>query len=459
MPDHVAWSRRDLLRALAAGAIGTAAHARAAARPNIVLMVADDLGFGDLSSYGCPDIRTPNIDSIGKRGVRFSRFYSNAPDCSPTRSALLTGRYQQRIGGLECAIGVGNVGRYDDAEWLAKRGELGLPLSEITMPRIFKDAGYDTACFGKWHLGYGPKFSPNRHGFDEYFGIIGGNADYFTHREDDGTPVLYHNERPVERKGYTTDLIAEEAIGWLKQRRQNPFLLYVTFTAPHTPIQDPDGFDPATGTAPVRQGDRRIYAKMVEREDGRVGDILSQLQAVGAADNTIVIYHSDNGGDPNGRNDPLRARKGTVWEGGIRVPCLMRWPGVLPEGTAVSQVGVTMDLLPTLLAATGVPAPPGRKLDGANLLRVLTGKQQPFPRTLFWRAKRGDRVRKAARHGDMKLVIDEGEELHDLATDEMERKNLLPAGEKIAAGLRARLAEWEKEVMAPRLRPFRTTPG
>ena len=183
----------------------------AAARPNVVLIVADDLGSGDLSSYGAPDIRTPNIDGIGKRGVRFTRFYSNAPDCSPTRSALMTGRYQHRIGGLECAIGVGNVGRYDDAEWLAARGELGLPLSEITMPRILKDAGYDTACFGKWHLGYGEKFSPNRHGFDEYFGIIGGNADYFTHigggrqralpeRQADRAQGLHHG--PDRRGGH-----------------------------------------------------------------------------------------------------------------------------------------------------------------------------------------------------------------------------------------------------------------
>jgi arylsulfatase A-like enzyme len=199
---------------------------------------------------------------------------------------------------------------------------------------------------------------------------------------------------------------------------------------------------------------------MVERKDRRIGDVLAQLQAMGAAENTIVIYHSDNGGDPNGRNDPWRGRKGTLWEGGIRVPCVMRWPGVLPEGKTVQQVSMTMDLLPTLIAATGVAAPAGRKFDGVNLLPVLTGKQQPFARTLFWRSKRAERVRKAVREGDLKYVIDEGvEELHDLARDEREEKNLLPGAAADAARLKAKLAAWEREVMAPRLRPFRTTPG
>ncbi len=447
-------SRRDVLSLAAASALAPPR------RPNIVLLLADDLGYGDLASYGCPDIRTPNIDSIGRRGVRFTQFYSNGAECSPTRTALMTGRYQHRVGGLECAIGVGNVGRYDDAIWLAQRHELGLPVSETSIARMLKDAGYDTGCFGKWHLGYEEKFSASRHGFDEYFGILGGNADYFTHKEEDGTLTLYHNGKPDDRKGYTTDLFAGEAIRWLKQRQRNPFFLYVPFTAPHTPIQDPDGFDPKTGTAPERQGDRRIYAKMVERVDARVGDILAQLRSMGAAENTIVIFMSDNGGDPNGRNDPMRGRKGTVWEGGIRVPCLMAWPGVLPEGKLTSQAGLTMDLAPTLLAATGARAPAGRKFDGVDLLPVLTGRRQPFPRTVFWRSKRGDRVRKAAREGDLKLVIDEGkEELHDLAADQREEKNLLPGAEPAAARLRVKLAEWEREVMAPRLKPFRSTPG
>src|SRR5262245_7338331 len=178
--EAMSMDRRTALR-LCASAPWTIRHARAATRPNVLLIVADDLGYGDLSSYGCPDIRTPHIDTLAKHGVRLTSFYTNGADCTPTRAALMTGRYPQRVGGLECAIGA--KGRYSDAAWLSERGELGLPVSEIAMPRILKNGGYDTACFGKWHLGYGDKFSPNRHGFDEYFGIVGGDADYFTHRQ------------------------------------------------------------------------------------------------------------------------------------------------------------------------------------------------------------------------------------------------------------------------------------
>lgn len=423
--------------------------------PNIVLIVADDLGYGDLSSYGATDIRTPNIDRIGQRGVRFTHCYSNGPECSPTRTALLTGRYQQRVGGLECAIGVGNVGRYDEAIWLQKRGELGLPDTELTLPKVFKKARYQTACFGKWHLGYLDKFLPRRHGFDEYFGILGGNADYFTHREENGQLTLYRNEKPEERRGYLTDLFAEEAIAWLKKQKENRFFLYLPFTAPHTPIQDPDGFDPKTGTAPWKKNDRRTYAKMVERMDARIGDVMAQLRAMGQEENTIVVFVSDNGADPNGNNGPWRGRKGTLWEGGIRVPCLMQWPARLPQGKTVSQVAITMDLMPMLMRAAGVTAG-AATFDGMDLLPIIRGQMPETPRKLFWRYKRGDVVRKAARDGNLKLVIDpEGEELHDLSTDEREQKNLLPARAREAEALRRALAAWEKEVQAPRLRDYR----
>ncbi len=451
-------NRRSFLAQLGAAGL---AHA-APRRPNIVLFLADDLGYGDITSYGAPDIRTPNVDAIGARGVRFTSFYTNGPECSPTRSALLTGRYQQRIGGLECAIGVGNVGRYDDAEWLAARGELGLPVTEYTLPRALKDAGYDTACFGKWHLGYSEKFSPNRHGFDEYFGILGGGADYFNHLEPESNEmVLYRNGRPEQRKGYTTDLFVDEALAWLRQRKDRPFFLYVPFNAPHTPIQDPEGYDPKTGTAPVRQGHRPTFCKMVEREDKRIGDVLAQLEKMGVAGNTLVIFHSDNGADPNGRNLPYRGRKSSLLEGGIRVPCVMRWPGVLPEGKTVSQVTATMDVMPTLLAAAGVKPPAGRRFDGMDLLPLLTGRRAPFSRSICWRAKRGKRVTKAAREGDLKLVLDSGkpDELYDLGRDPGEEKNLLPGATDVAARLRKQLTAWERDVMAPRLREFRSEPG
>jgi arylsulfatase A-like enzyme len=199
---------------------------------------------------------------------------------------------------------------------------------------------------------------------------------------------------------------------------------------------------------------------MVQRMDDRVGAVLAQLDSMGAAEDTIVVFLSDNGGDPNGRNDPLRGRKSSLWEGGIRVPCMIRWPHVLPAGKTTDQVSLTMDLLPMLLAATGARAPKGRKLDGMDLLPVLKGQQPPFARTVFWRFKRANRVRKAACEGDLKYVLDDGQgELHDLARDELEQKNLLADAPEDVRRLKAKLAAWERDVMAPRLRPFRNEPG
>lgn len=417
-------------------------------RPNLLFLLADDLGYGDLASYGAPDVRTPNIDGIGARGMRFTHAYANAPECSPTRCAFMTGRYQQRVGGLECAIGVGNVGRYDEAEWLAGRGELGLPVSETSIARMLKDAGYDTCLSGKWHLGYLDKFSPNRHGFDEYFGIIGGNADYFTHREEGGAPVLYHNSEKIERKGYTTDLIGEHAVGWLKQRGRRPFFHYVAFTAPHMPIQAPDE------RGKINNKDRGTYVKMINRMDDMVGAILAQIDKMGAAENTFVVFMSDNGGTGPARNAPLRGHKGLTFEGGIRVPCMTRWPGVIPAGRTTRQVAITMDWTATFLHAAGVA--PRRKLDGIDLMPVLSGKQQPSPRTLFFRYKRMQNRRWAVIDGDLKYVRDNGEEMvFDLAADESEEHDLIAQRRDDARRLSGKLAAWEKEVAPPRLSDFR----
>jgi arylsulfatase A-like enzyme len=446
-------SRRQFLRATAGSvAIPVLAQAR---RPNVVLIVADDLGYGDIESYGCPDIKTPNIDSIGRAGVRFTQFYANAPECTPTRTALLTGRYPHRVGGLECAIGVSDQGRYDEAIWLQKRGELGLPAYETTLGQVLRSGGYATACFGKWHLGYPTKFWPDKHGFDESFGIIGGNADYFSHIEAEGRPALYRNGQYVKEPGYVTDLIAREAISWLKKPKDKPFFLYLPFTSPHAPIQDPDAFDPKLGTAPVRQGHRPTYAKMIEHMDARIGDVLHALSDIKAADNTLVIFVSDNGADPNGRNAPLRGRKSSLFEGGIRVPCLARMPGVLPAGRMSGQVAASMDLFPTILAAVGVEPPRGRRLDGMNLLPIVTGKAAEAERTLFWRYRRGERTIKAVRSGTAKLVAgSEGEHLFDVGRDPGEAENLISVATPHAHRLRKLLGEWERDVAAPRLKTF-----
>jgi len=422
------------------------------ARPNIVVLFADDLGYSDLSSFGCRDIRTPAIDSLGRDGVRLTHFYSNAPECTPSRAALLTGRHPQRIGGLECAIGIANVGRYDEAVWLQKRGELGLPTSEASLAKLFRGAGYATAMFGKWHLGYDPKFSPKQHGFDESLVVLGGGTDYVSHTEPDGANVLRHNDAPAEVPGYLTDVFAARAVAWINQPRNQPYFLYVPFNAPHDPYQGPDD-----GPAPVPwpKGTREIYRKMVERLDQRVGDILAAVDRSPAARNTLVVFLSDNGGTAIANNGSLRGTKTTLWEGGIRVPCLIRWPAAIPAGRESIQAAQNIDLAATLLAAAGVKPAADRPLDGISVLDVLTGKKEPFARTLFWRYKRGDNRRKAVLDGDDKLIIDNGQiTLLNLARDPAERDNLLAAQPAKAATLEAKIVAWEKTVAAPRLRDF-----
>ncbi|MBL8179242.1 MAG: sulfatase-like hydrolase/transferase [Bryobacterales bacterium] len=437
---------------LAAPAIAVAASPK----PNIVLIMSDDMGSADLSSYGAADIRTPNIDSIGRQGVRFTNAYCNAPECTPSRTALLTGRYQQRVGGLECALGVGNVGRYDEAIWLRERNQMGLPAEEITIARMLRNAGYDTACSGKWHLGYTSQFSPNAHGFDEYFGILGGNADYYRHTEEDGTNVLYHNGKPVEREGYLTDLIGQHAVDWLKHRSAKPFFLYVPFSSPHSPYQSHAVKDIPPGG--YNRGSRKIYAEMVEAMDAQVGAILNQLDRTGAGRNTWVIFLSDNGGTNIGSNKPYRGFKSSVWEGGIRTAGLMRWPGVFRPASETAQLTLMMDITAAIAAAAG--AKPPRKLDGEDLLPYWKGEKPPKPRTVFWRYRRAENTRQAVRHGDWKLVIDNGDEsLHNIATDPGEKHNLLAQEPSTAADLRARLAAWDKEVRAPRLKQFYAARG
>ena len=441
--------RRSFLQGMGGLSLG-AFGAPASAPPNVLFILADDLGYGDLGCYGSAT-RTPNLDRLAAQGVKFTQFYSNAPECTPTRSALMSGEYQQRFGGLECAIGIGDVGRYDEAIWLQQRGELGLPPAAITMPRILKDSGYDTGMFGKWHLGYLPKFSPNRHGFDEFYGILGGNADYFTHKEESALPCFYHNDKPIQEDGYITDLFTGHAVDWLKKRSGKPFFLYLPYTAPHLPMQGP-----GDRGQPPDDKSRERYRAMVERMDRGVGEVLAQLDRMGAAERTLVIFMSDNGAIPIGSNGPLRGFKSSVWEGGIRMPAMARWPGVIRPGSTTTQVGLGMDWLPTILAAGGLRAPAGKRLDGVDLVPVLKGSRQPFARTVFWRYKRGAVRRKAVRSGDWKYVWDTGkDELHNLADDPAEAKDLLRDRPRIADDLRKKLAEWEEDVRAPRLRDFK----
>ncbi len=419
--------------------------------PNIVFILADDLGYGDVGCYGAPDLRTPALDGLTRQGVQFTQFYANAPECTPTRAALLSGRYPQRAGGLECAIGLGNVGRYDDAIRLAERHDLGLPVSEAAIPRLLKQAGYSTAVIGKWHLGYEAKFNPTHYGFDYFFGPLGGAVDYFHHTEPDGNSMLYRNTEPVRCDGYLTDLLTEEALQFIqRQKTETPFFLYLTYTAPHAPYQadDTPHENPLTEEN-WNQGSREVYVRMVERMDRGIGLILEELDRLGMTQNTLLIFCSDNGGTTYADNSLLAQGKGTLFEGGIRVPCIVRWPGRIAQGISSSKLAITMDLTASIARIAGVK--PERSLDGIDILAELENDRADIKRTLFWRTRRGERTWRAVRDGDMKYISDrEGETLteylFDLNADPEEKKNLAESRDGAASNLRALLRAWERDI-------------
>ena len=446
-------------RALAlAGVVLSAAAAQPAAeRPNIILMLADDLGYGDLASFGAKDVRTPHIDSLGRDGVRFTNAYANGPECTPSRTAILTGRHPQRAGGMECPIGTGNVGRYDEAIRLRERNDLGLPPRMAVLAPGLKSAGYATAIVGKWHMGYDLKFNPLDQGFDRFFGILGGNVDYYRHRELSELPVLLRDRAPTKADGYMTDLLRAEALGFLReQRAERPFFLLLSFTAPHFPFQPPGRPDDPMPTAEQwMKGTRRDYVAMIENMDVAVGEVLAALQAQGLARNTLVVFASDHGAMVPGSNAPWRDYKETLFEGGIRTPVLARWPARLPAGRVDDRVWMLMDLTASFLHFAGTRPPNGVTLDGHPVLAdVADGRPSPA-RDFFWRARRGDRTWRAVRSGPMKLVSREDagkreEWLYDLERDPQEKTDLLPRSAETVQRLRDRLATWERDVRAER---------
>lgn len=441
--------KRGLFVALA---VCLCSRAAADQRPNVVLLLADDLDYGDLACYGAPDTRTPHLDRLAAEGVRFTQHYANAPECTPTRTALMTGRYQQRIGGLECAIGTGNVGRYDDAMRLAEQHELGLPAEEAVLPRAMVDAGYRAVIFGKWHLGYEPKFNPLRSGWERFVGIISGNADYFRHTEDAGDPVFFVDDRRATREGYLTNLITDEAVRLLGEKHERPFLLYVPYTSPHLPYQGPDDdIKRPLSREEFSRGTRAGHIKLVESLDEQIGRILAAIDEQGLSERTLVIFASDNGAARSGRNLPFAGYKGGLMEGGIRVPLIVRWPGRLPGGTTCSQVCVTMDLTASLLRVAEAKPLADRPLEGIDILAHVEQGRADFDRTLFWRARRGDQTWRAVRDGDLKYVrrTDSGVDeqwLFDVAADPGEMNNLLAARPADGQRLKGLLTAWEQEV-------------
>ncbi len=365
----------------------TPARAAEAGRPNVLVIVADDLGYADLGFQGCTDIPTPHLDALCAGGVRCTNGYVSGPYCSPTRAGLLTGRYQQRFGHEF------NPGNGPD---------VGLPLSETTMADRLKAAGYKTGWVGKWHLGSAEKFHPARRGFDETFGFLGGAHAYFPDR---GAPI-YRGPAVVEEKEYLTDAFAREAVAFLDRHKAEPFFLYLAFNAVHTPMQATD--DRLKLFPSIADKTRHTYAAMTMAMDQAVGKVLDKLRAERLDENTLIVFFSDNGGPTmpgttiNGsRNTPLRGSKRTTLEGGIRVPFVVSWKGRLPAGKTYDKPVIQLDVLPTALAAAGVEAKPEWKLDGVNLLPYLGGQDAGTPHdVLYWRL--GEQM--AIRRGDWKLV-------------------------------------------------------
>lgn len=439
---------------VASGQLDLAEGSETGSPPNVVLILADDLGYGDLGCYGHPRAKTPRIDELARQGVRFTQHYSNGPECSPTRTALLTGRYQQRVGGLECAIGTGNVGRYDEAIRLAENRELGLPADLSVIPSELQRAGYRCGVFGKWHLGYEPKFNPLEHGWDSFFGYLGGNVHYFTHRETSPLHALFKGRLPVYRDGYMTELITDDSIEFIEQQ-QSPFFLFVSHECPHFPYQGPGDVEKQVTEENWMELDPDTYVSMLENLDAEVGRILDAIEAKGIAEETIVIFTSDNGGFAGAAHmGPLNGAKGTTLEGGIRVPLIIRWPGQIPPQSTSDQVSVTFDLTASFLHLAGITHL-DHKLDGYDIINHLRNRKQDVARTLYWRGKRGERVWSAVRDDDLKLVRKRDAESHsqwlyDLQSDIGETRDLSVQRPEVTAQLAGLLDQWEANVIPSR---------
>lgn len=406
-------------------------------RPNIIVIVSDDMGYADIGCHGGKDIATPNIDSVAANGIRFTNGYVSCPVCSPTRAGLATGRYQQRFG-HEYNTGPPPQGLQEN---------VGLPLSEVTIANVLKSAGYATGAVGKWHLGIAAHFHPLERGYDEFFGFLHGGHSYVDPGLGTFNPILRGTE-PVDEKEYLTDAFSREAVAFIGRHLKEPFFLYLAYNAVHTPMQGPERHK--SRFEYIRDPKRRTYASMLTALDEGIGRVLAKLKELGIDKDTLLFFINDNGGptQANGSdNGPLRATKGTMYEGGIRVPFMVQWPDRLKAGQVYERPVIALDILPTVAAAAGVEPPEDRPIDGVNLLPYLTGEKRGTPHELlFWRAGRNHAVRR----GDWKLVTMGGETgLYDLAADIGESKDRRQDKPEVFAQLKQAFDRWDSQMVKP----------
>ena len=394
-------------------------------KPNVIVILADDLGYGDLSCFGAPDLQSPNLDKMASSGLRFTNFYANCPVCSPTRAALLSGTYQDRVG----VPGVIRTYASNSWGWLSPESTL--------LPKVLKSQGYHSAIVGKWHLGLDSPNTPNERGFDHFHGFLGDMMDdYYTHRRHD-INYMRLNEQEIDPKGHATDLFTKWACDYLQSRvdQPEPFFLYLAYNAPHTPIQPPAEW--VTKVQKREPGITERRAKLValiEHMDAGIGEVMQCLESTGLAENTLVIFTSDNGGQISvgANNGPTRDGKGTVYEGGLKVPAIAVWPGVIEKNTKTSFTALSMDIFATIVDATNAEMP--RKLDGRSFLPTLKGEmQKPLRSLMFFRRREGGiqyqgKTIDAVRRGPWKLLQNSPfgpQELYNLDDDPLEKKNLL----------------------------------
>jgi arylsulfatase A-like enzyme len=438
-------TRRDMLKGAACGSLALAStriFAQGPSRPpNIVFILADDLGYADVACYGRPDLSTPNVDRLAASGVRFLQAYANSAVCTATRTALITGRYQYRLRvGLEEPLNTSTPA-------------VGLPPEHPTLASLLRKTGYTTTLIGKWHLGTLPNFGPLKSGYDHFYGYRGGAVDYYSHKGTDDKDDLWDDDVPAHQAGYLTDLLGDRAVEVIKQSaaRAQPYFMSLHFSAPHWPWEAPGDEAESKRIAGTRLidydgGTQKTYQRMIERMDQQIGRVLQAVESSGTFDNTVIVFTSDNGGERFADTWPFTGRKTELLEGGLRIPAIVSWPARLPRRQTTDQVAISMDWAPTLLAAAGGSEDRAYPFDGIDLLPQLAGNRPLAPRTLFWRFKAN--AQRAVRDGDFKfLKMLDNTFLFNVVDDPMERANLKDRRKDVYDQLVGKWLDWNDTML------------